>query len=90
MQITDNKAAKRFEIHIDRRIAWLDYDRGNRTLDILHTDVPSALSGQGIGTALVRHAIEVARDEQLTLMSHCSFSTAYLQKHGLMPPADRE
>ncbi|NHN85101.1 N-acetyltransferase [Acetobacter musti] len=86
MQITDNKAARRFEVHIDRYTAWLDYARGERILDILHTDVPSALSGQGVGTALVRHALEVARAEGRTVVSHCSFSTAYLRKHGLLPP----
>ncbi|GBR05569.1 GNAT family N-acetyltransferase [Acetobacter oeni] len=85
--IIDNRAARRFELHTERHVAWLDYERGKGTLDILHTDVPSVLSGQGIGTALVRHAIKVAREEHRTLLSHCSFSTVYMQKHGLLPAA---
>jgi predicted GNAT family acetyltransferase len=81
MDIHDNQVAHRFEVKLDQVTAWLDYQKSANSLMILHTDVPEALAGRGVGSALVRHAYEVAQAENLTLVSQCSFATAWMKKN---------
>lgn len=86
VQIEDNRTARRFELRVDGHLAWLSYDRGTGTLLIHHTEVPIALAGRGIGSMLVRHAVQVAESEHRNVQSDCPFATAFLQKHGVLPP----
>ncbi|NHN89038.1 GNAT family N-acetyltransferase [Acetobacter conturbans] len=81
MQIRDNQTAYRLETGMDGHIASLDYVLEGHTLVILHTDVPDALGGRGIGSALVRHACDMARAAGLTVASRCSFATEWIKKH---------
>ncbi|AQS86112.1 MAG: GNAT family N-acetyltransferase [Acetobacter aceti] len=81
MNIRDNQADNRFETEVDQITAWLDYQKSDGNLIILHTDVPEALAGRGVGSALVRHAHDVAQAENLKLASRCSFATAWMKKN---------
>lgn len=81
MDIHDNQARHCFETEIDGCRAFLDYRRAGRTLFIQHTEVPSALGGRGVGSALVRHACDVASSEGLKVVSHCSFATRWIEKN---------
>lgn len=81
MNIRDNRAENRFETEVDQVTAWLDYAKSSESLTILHTDVPEALAGRGVGSALVRHACDVAWAEGLKLVSRCSFATAWMKKN---------
>jgi uncharacterized protein len=56
--------------------------RGGKSLMIVdHTGVPSALSGKGVGLALVARAVEDARAEKFRIVPHCSFVRVMLQRH---------
>jgi predicted GNAT family acetyltransferase len=61
--------------------AFLTYVRAEDTFDIQHTVVPRELEGQGIGSALVRAAVEHARSEGLTIVPSCSFARKWLARH---------
>ena len=55
--------------------------RGRRDLMIVdHTGVPKALSGRGVGLALVARAVEDARAEGFRIVPHCSFVRVMLQR----------
>ncbi|MFT8720705.1 GNAT family N-acetyltransferase [Acetobacter sp.] len=81
MKIRDNRAGNRFETDVDQVTACLDYENSSESLIILQTDVPEALAGRGVGSALVSHACDVARAENLKLVSHCSFAIAWIKKN---------
>ena len=81
MQIHDNQNAHRLEVEIDGHKAWLDYTLEGKNLIIRHTDVPDEVGGRGVGSALVRHARDMAQEAGLNVVSHCSFATTWLQKH---------
>lgn len=79
--ITHNTAAKRFETTIDGKTGYISYQERGDTLVYDHTIVPQALGGQGIGTALVKHALDYARAHNKKVVPQCSFVSAYINKH---------
>jgi len=80
--IRDNKDDRRFELQIDGHVAFLDYERANKELRLLHTEVPPELQGRGLATQLIRHAIDAAKHEKREVVSMCSAVDNYLAKHG--------
>jgi predicted GNAT family acetyltransferase len=78
---TDNPAASRFELRVDSQLAQLVYRlRGDR-LVIIHTEVPAALSGQGLGGVLVAAAVDRASREGLAVVPLCPFARSWLERH---------
>jgi predicted GNAT family acetyltransferase len=80
-QATDNEAASRFEIDIDGRLAQLAYRTRAGRLVLIHAEVPEAMSGRGIGGALVAAAIDRADREGLTVVPLCPFARGWLERH---------
>jgi uncharacterized protein len=80
-QVTDDPAGSRFTIEADGQIAELIYEvRGDRMV-LLHTGVPAALGGHGIGGQLVAAAIHEARRRDLTVVPMCPFARDWLLRH---------
>ena len=44
-------------------------------------EVPEHLRGRGLGTSLVKAAIEGGRAEGLRVIAECEFAKAYMRKH---------
>ncbi|MFB6348349.1 GNAT family N-acetyltransferase [Moraxella sp. ZJ142] len=81
MQIIHNTAEQRFETTIDGITAYLSYQvLDEQTLDYDHTIVPSALGGRGLGSLLVRHALDYAQDNGKKVLPSCSFVANYIQR----------
>lgn len=85
MAITDNQALRRFELRIDDETAFLVYERTPRELKLIHTEVPPALRGRGLGKTLVESALDTARAEALRPVTVCPFAKAYLEKRRMRP-----
>ena len=81
VQVTNNPAAGQFEIAEDGQIATLAYSERDGKLYLIHTEVPKALGGRGLASALARTALEYAKQNQLTVVPYCPFVRAYLQRH---------
>jgi len=79
--VHDNPARNRFELDLDGHTAFATYRRDGGVLAILHTEVPKALNGRGIGSKLVRGLLEIARAEGLKIKPLCPFVVAYMDKH---------
>jgi predicted GNAT family acetyltransferase len=79
--IVRNEGASRFELVIDDDVAELDYHRHGDRLTLLHTEVPDAFEGQGVGGQLVRAALEYAEAEGLTIVPSCPFARSWLERH---------
>ena len=71
----------RFEVAGEPDPAVLVYERGEGDVALLHTVVPTAMEGHGVGSRLVATALAWARDEQLEVVPVCSFVQTYLQRH---------
>jgi predicted GNAT family acetyltransferase len=79
--VTDNRAASRFEYSSGGRLAELTYRLRAGRLVLLHTGTPPELEGHGIGSALVRAAIDRAAREGLVVVPLCPFARAWLKRH---------
>ena len=80
-QTTDNRQEHRFEVFADGQTAFLTYKRTPKALTLVHTEVPRALRGQGVGDALIEAALHVGRSAGLLIVAECPFARAYLRKH---------
>jgi hypothetical protein len=79
--VRHNPQASRFETEVDGRLARCDYRIHDGVIHLVHTEVPPALEGRGIGAALVRAALEHASGQGLRVRPRCSFVSAYLARH---------
>jgi uncharacterized protein len=81
LTVVHNEAAHRFEIHVESHIAELAYVLQDGTITFTHTGVPSELEGNGIGSMLVKNALEYARANHLKVKSYCWFVSGYIERH---------
>jgi hypothetical protein len=71
----------RFEIERDGNIAYLDYTLAGNVLQLIHSEVPTAMRGQGIASELAQSALEWARAQNVKVDVICPLVTAYVEKH---------
>ncbi len=81
VQISHDEQAKRFETTIEGQTGYISYQDKGDTLVYDHTIVPQALGGRGVGSALVKHALNYAREQDKKVVPQCSFVEAYINKH---------
>jgi predicted GNAT family acetyltransferase len=79
--VRNNSALNRFELVVDGQVAAAYYHPSSGVITFLHTEVPAELSGRGIGTKLLRGALEMVRAEGLKVVAKCPFVSAFLGKH---------
>jgi hypothetical protein len=79
--VSDDTGAGRFVLEQDGIEAELLYRKRAGRLILIHTEVPEALSGRGIGARLVRAAIASARAQHLTIVPWCPFARRWLADH---------
>jgi predicted GNAT family acetyltransferase len=81
LRVHDNIERHRFELDIDGHVAFSNYKRENGVLTVLHTEVPKELGGRGIGSALARGLLDIARAQRLKVLPICPFVKAFMEKH---------
>jgi predicted GNAT family acetyltransferase len=57
------------------------YTRSPGVISFDHTEVPEELGGAGVGSALARGALELARRSELKVVPRCSFIAEYVRRH---------
>jgi len=80
-EVRDNSERRRFELDLNGHTAFSTYRREGSLLTILHTEVPAALNGRGIGSTLVRGLLDIARAQGLKVKPLCPFVASYMDKH---------
>lgn len=81
--VTYDPEARRFEIRPagSDAVAFLDVVPGSAVWSLTHTEVPPALEGRGLGTRLVRAALDHVRAAGAKVMPVCPFVLAHLARH---------
>jgi hypothetical protein len=79
--ITNNKTEHRFELAVDGHVAMSYYKIADGVVTFTHTEVPPELGGKGIGSKLIKGALDQVRADGLKVIAMCPFVKAYLEKH---------
>jgi predicted GNAT family acetyltransferase len=84
--ITDAPERERYEARLDGELAGiLEYHVEGDRIDLIHTEVLPVFEGKGVASALVRFALDDARQRGLGVIATCPYVRSYLRRH---PEAD--
>ncbi len=80
--VTDVPDANRYEIRDgDELLGHADYERDGDTVVFTHTEVDQDSGRKGLGSALVRAALDDVRAKGGSVVPECSFVRGYIGKH---------
>jgi len=79
--VVNNPEKRQFEMQLGQETGLLAYRQRPGQIELMHTEVPRSQRGQGIAEALVRFALDFARENKLEVIPTCRFVQAYLKRH---------
>ena len=79
--VSDNPAQQRYELAVDGHVAASYYEIADGVITFVHTEVPPELGGKGIGSKLIKGALDQVQAEGLKVIAQCPFVKAYIEKH---------
>jgi uncharacterized protein len=93
-RVADAPERSRFEIRVGREVGgFTEYLRRPGVIAFVHTQIDRRFEGQGLGSQLVRAALDEARSEELSVLPFCPFVRGYIAGHpeylGLVPESMR-
>jgi uncharacterized protein len=80
-KINNNTAQHRFELEVEGHLAAAHYERDGNVITFTHTEVPPELGGKGVGSTLVKGALDQVRADGLKVVAECPFVKAWIGKH---------
>lgn len=93
VRVEDDPERRRYVAYADdRRAGLLRYRREGDVIALDHTEVGEDFEGEGVGSALARHALDDARAAGVGVLPFCSFVRSYLERHpdyAALVPADQ-
>ena len=79
--LTNAEAQHRFELEEEGGLAFVTYILEGDQITFTHTIVPEELEGRGVGSRLVRGALDEARQRELKVVPACSFVRHFIETH---------
>lgn len=79
--VRHNEAQGRYELDTEHGTAIAVYRRQGDSLIFVHTEVPPADEGKGIGAQIVRAALDDTRKRGFKIVPACSFVVAFVRRH---------
>lgn len=73
----------KFTIDNPEGVSWLEYAEDDQSVTVLHTVVPSTLSGRGLAGQLAAAAWDYTQKQHKEIRSECSYMTAWLKHHSI-------
>ena len=94
-EVRDNPDERRYEIHSDGRLAgYLIYGSRPGLIALIHTETLPEFEGRGLGSKLVRGALDDARAQGMSVLPFCPFVNGWIERHpeyaDLVPEGERE
>ena len=83
ISVVKNYGLNRFEIYSDGELAgFADFKIENQVISYTHTEIDPRFGGQGLGSQLIKEALDEALEQNLEVAPYCSFVSAYIKKSG--------
>ena len=79
--VNNNTTKHRFELEVEGHLAAAYYERSGNVIIFKHTEVPAELGGKGVGSRLVKGALDQVRAEGLQVVAQCPFVNAWIGKN---------
>lgn len=80
--IENNTKKSQYEAKQDgKTIAFAEYRPIGQSIMFTHTEVNEALEGKGVGSKLIRYALEDTRSKGMTAIPMCPFVKTFIQRH---------
>ncbi len=82
--VADRPERRRYELGLDGElVGFLTYrvDAGAGVITHRHTEIDPAYGGRGLGSQLVRFALDDARARGLAVRPQCPFVGAFIDRH---------
>jgi predicted GNAT family acetyltransferase len=80
-EIVNNTAKHRYELSVDGHVAATYYTLADGIITFVHTEVPPELGGRGIGSKLIKGALDQVRASGLKVIPQCPFVKAFIEKN---------
>ena len=82
VQVHDEEEQQRYEAHLDGRLAGVaQYRRRDGSTVFTHTEVDDDFEGRGVGSSLIRAALDDVRARGETMAPLCPFVAAFVERH---------
>ncbi|AHF16592.1 GNAT family N-acetyltransferase [Niabella soli] len=81
LPLIKDDAAKQFELTVEGHKSFIRFNETPHHITLVHTEVPAALEGKGVGTTLVEKTLEYIEQSGKTLIPLCPFVFAYIKRH---------
>jgi predicted GNAT family acetyltransferase len=79
--VVNNTEHRRYELAVEGHLAMTHYEIADRVITFVHTEVPPELGGKGIGSKLIKGALDQVRAEGLKVIAQCPFVKGWIDKH---------
>ena len=79
--VVNNPAQQRYELTVDGHLAATYYKVADGIITFIHTEVPPELGGKGVGSRLIRGALDQVRADGLKVIPQCPFVKAFIEKN---------
>lgn len=79
--VLNNEEKLQFEVSLKGNLATLTYQFYKKDIALMHTEVPAALGGRGIATALAKAAFQYADQKKKLVMVYCPFVARFIKKN---------
>lgn len=84
LAVRDNERELRYELTRDGEVlGFINYrrDPGRGRVELVHTDIEPAYEGHGLGSLLVKGALDDLHQRGLRAVPYCPFVREYLRRH---------
>jgi predicted GNAT family acetyltransferase len=95
ISVVKNYELNRFEIYSDGELAgFAEFKVSNQMISYTHTEIDLEFGGKGLGSQLIKEALDEALEQNLEVAPYCSFVSAYIKKNSkkyldLVPKSSR-
>lgn len=81
LKLTKNENDKRFELKVDGKLAFIDYNEMGKQTALVHTEAAEELAGTGAAAALVEKTLQYFEEQGKKILPFCSYIFTFIKRN---------